>query len=107
MDRFEKARRYARQAVDAMILFSAREAGHARLCDISEGGLGIRAPHPAVEPGSRIPITVSVGLNRLGPFVARVVWSHDDRAGLEVDATDPKVRRQLAQALRDLTSQSA
>jgi len=49
-----------------------------------------------------MPITISIGLNRVGPLSARVVWSNSERAGLEFDWTDPSVERQVSQAIRYL-----
>jgi hypothetical protein len=92
---------------DAIVLYSAhRDAGRARLHDISEGGLGIVDASRSLARGDRIPLTVALGLDRVGPIEARVVWSTDGRAGLELPATDPCNAQRIRLAI-DLLSNAA
>ena len=103
METTHPTRRFPRVPAQATLLYSGGgPSGTAHLCDISHGGIGIRQPSPALTEGSEIPVTVSIGFNRIGPICARVVWSHADRAGLELDWTDPAVQSRLSQALRYL-----
>jgi len=100
---FTKARRFPRFPRACTVLYSSElGSGVAHLCDISNGGLGVTGLSPGVTTGAEIPVTVSMGLNRVGPLAARVVWSRSGRAGLELDWDDPAVACRIAQALRYL-----
>src|SRR5262245_59072049 len=85
---------------DAVVLYSGRrDAGRARLYDISFGGLGIVDAAPALRPGDRIPLTVAFGLDRVGPFEAQVVWSSEGRAGLEFTVSDERSQQRVRLAI--------
>ena len=84
---------------EAIVLYSGRrDAGRARLHDISVGGLGITDAAPPLVPGDRIPLTVAFGLDRVGPLDARVVWSSEGRAGLEFP-TDARSEQRVRLAM--------
>ena len=100
------SRRFDRRTADCTLLFWSSRSGSARLCDISEGGFGVCGAEPALTTGDHIPVTVAVGLNRMGPLAARVVWSANGRAGLELDHADPAVERVVSQAIRYLEPHS-
>ena len=90
---------------EAVVLFSGRrDAGRARLHDISVGGLGIFDAAPPLAPGDRIPLTVAFGLDRVGPLDARVVWSCDGRAGLEFPTTDERSQQRVRLAMELLAT---
>jgi hypothetical protein len=94
------SRRFPRMRADAMVLYSGhRDAGRARLHDISEGGLGILDASRPLAPGDHIPLTVAFGLDRVGPLDARVVWSVEGRAGLEFPVTDARSARRVRLAM--------
>jgi len=100
---FERERRFPRYLRACRVLYAGPNgAGTAELCDISRGGLGVRQLSNQLAPGACVPVTFAVGLNRVGPFAAHVVWSHEDRAGLELDHDDPAVECRVAQAMRYL-----
>ena len=85
---------------EAVVLYSAhRDAGRARLHDISVGGLGIVDAAPPLAAGDRIPLTVAFGFDRVGPLDARVVWSSDGRAGLEFPTADGQSDRRVRLAM--------
>jgi hypothetical protein len=85
---------------DAVVLYSGcRDAGRARLHDISVGGLGIVDATRPLAPGDRIPLTVAFGLDRVGPLDARVVWSSEGRAGLEFPASDARSDQRVRLAM--------
>jgi hypothetical protein len=86
--------------VDALVLYSGcRDAGRARLTDISVGGLGVVDAAPPLTPGERIPLTVAFGLDRVGPLDARVVWSCEGRAGLEFPNADARSQQRVRLAM--------
>jgi len=98
-------RRFPRLRADAVVLFSCqRSLGRARLRDISLGGLGVVEALPHLRLGDRVPVTVAIGFDRVGPLEANVVWSDGDRAGLELTVQDPHNAERIQIALDRLTS---
>jgi hypothetical protein len=90
---------------EAVVLYSGRrDAGRARLHDISVGGLGIFDAAPPLAPGDRIPLTVAFGLDRVGPLDARVVWSSAGRAGLEFPTSDERSQQRVRLAMELLAT---